>query len=745
MEELEPDAKALRDAPGSRGGPHGRRRRGSPERRLAGLLTLLTLASAAPALAPRAATPAATLREPPPSAASAALPASVAAPEPASLLLLTLDTTRADHLGCYGGRGARTPTLDALAARGTRYRRALSPAPLTLPAHCTLLTGLDPPEHGVRDNGTAVLPAEIPTLATRLAARGYATAAFVASRVLDRRFGLARGFALYDDHMPAEEIGEYGYPQRDAAQVTTAALGWLQGLDRRRPFFLWVHYYDPHAPYSPPSEWWSASVEGRYSGEIAYMDREIGRLLRSLPPDPAHRLLIAAVGDHGEALGEHGERTHGLFLYRASLEVPLILAGPGVPAGRVVDGVAATRQLAPSLLRLLGAADDAEAMGAGLAGLDGAAAGAKQPAAVFSETRMPAAAYGWSALESISEDRWRLIVAPRPELYDLLADPRESHNLFGERRAEAGRLKRALVAYQQTWRAHLAASPPPDAALGAAVRALGYLSGGGPGVSGTIDPKDGIALLGRFERAQELLDSGRFAEGERQLAELARRSPGNVPFLTQLARARLGQGSGDAALATYRQALALNPRLELLHLNLADAYRSLHRLPEAREEYEAALRLDPRCAAAWLQLASLAAGEGHAEAARTLLRRAADAGTDSAVVFTRLAELEIAAGLLPAGGDDLEQAIRIAPGWVPAWLRWGELAERQGKQEEALARYLRAEAADPRNADACLHLGRLLLRRGESARARRHLDRALALDPGSPAGREAQRLLGEPR
>lgn len=358
---------------------------------------------------------------------------------------------------------------------------------------------------------------------------------------------------------------------------------------------------------------------------------------------------------------------------------------------------------------------------------------------------MPAAAYGWSALESISEDRWRLIVAPRPELYDLLADPRESHNLFGERRAEAERLKRALMAYKRAWGAHVAASPPPDAALGAAIRALGYLSGGGAGTAGTIDPKDGITLLGRFERAKELLDNGRFAEGERELAELAHRSPGNVPFLTQLARAQLGQGSGDAALATYRQALALNPGLELLHLNLADAYRSLHRLPEAREEYEAALRLDPRCAAAWLQLASLAVGEWHAEAARALLHRAADAGADSAVVFTRLAELEIAAGMSEAAGNDLERATRIAPGWAPAWLRWGELAERQGKQEEALARYLRAEAADPRNADACLHLGRLLLRRGESARARRHLDRALALDPGSPAGREAQRLLGEPR
>jgi choline-sulfatase len=740
--QLQPGFSLRPSAPEERA-DSGRRGRQAAAWRLAALLTLAWVAQP---VAPQAVT---------------------TAPAAINLVLLTLDTTRADHLGCYGGRGAHTPALDALAARGTRYRRALSPAPLTLPAHCTLLTGLDPPEHGVRDNGTAVLPAEIPTLATRLAARGYATAAFVSSRVLDRRFGLARGFEVYDDHLPAEQIGEYGYPERDAAQVTTAALAWLQSMrtmrplrttralrtmraiDHRRPFFLWVHYYDPHSPYAPPAEWWSASEEGRYAGEIAYMDSQIGRLLRELPAASGQRLLIAAVGDHGEALGEHGERTHGLFLYRASLEVPLILAGTGVPAGRVVDGVVATRRLAPTLLGLLGGAGDTDAIGQGLGGLGQAVPAAAGSASVFSETRMPATEYRWSALESISEDRWRLIVAPRPELYDVVTDPREAHNLYGERPAEAARLRRALAAYKQSWRPRRAPPPAADAALGASLRALGYVSGAGAGAgaeaSGGLDPKDGIVLLGRFELARGLLDLGRFAEGERELGELVQRSPDNVPFLTQLARAQLARGHGEAALATYRQALALNPTLDFLHLNLADALRTLRRQGEAREEYEAALRLDPRCAAAWLQLGKLAADEGRADAARALLRRATEAGTDSAVVFTRLAELEIAAGMPDAAAGDLEQATRIAPGWAPAWLRWGELAERQGSREAALARYLRAAGADPRSADACLHVGRLLLRSGVSARARRYLDRAVALEPGSAAAREASLLLGELR
>ena len=204
--------------------------------------------------------------------------ASGAAP---SLVLITLDTTRADAVGSYGG-GARTPVLDGLAATGTRWERAVAPAPLTLPSHATLLTGLDPPQHGVRSSGGEVLPPAVPTLADELASRGYATAAFVGSRVLDRRFGLDRGFEVYDDVMLAERVGEYGYPERSADVVTDAALAWLEGQSDDRPIFLWVHYYDPHAPYRPPAEFEGVSVAENYLGEVAFVDGEIGRLLEAV-------------------------------------------------------------------------------------------------------------------------------------------------------------------------------------------------------------------------------------------------------------------------------------------------------------------------------------------------------------------------------------------------------------------------------------------------------------------------------
>ncbi len=298
-------------------------------------------------------------------------PAPKAAPSPPSLLLITLDTTRADALGCYGAPANPTPNLDSIAARGVRYQRALTASPLTLPSHTSILTGLAPPEHGVRHNGTAALGSGVPTVATVLQGSGYTTGAFVASRVLDHRFGLARGFDHYDDRMAAELVGEYGYPERDAARVTDAALEWLR-QHREKPFFLWVHYYDPHAPYQPPRALAEGTPQGNYRGEVRHVDQQVGRLLAALPQRGANT-VVAVVGDHGEALGEHGERTHGIFLYEETLAVPLLLAGPGVAdqvPGTVIPETVANRRLAPTVLRLLGLPPDkTTALGTPLPGL----------------------------------------------------------------------------------------------------------------------------------------------------------------------------------------------------------------------------------------------------------------------------------------------------------------------------------------------------------------------------------------
>ena len=659
-----------------------------------------------------------------------AAPAGPAAPPPGDrrpdLLLVTLDTTRADALGCYGSAGAATPTLDAVAGRGVRYARAISASPLTLPAHASLLTGLDPPGHGLRDNGVGALPDGVPTLASVLAARGYVTAAFVASRVLDRRFGLDRGFGVYDDGMAAEQVGAQGYAERDAHQVTDAALAWARGAGTARPWFLWVHYYDPHAPYLPPSRWRRGTPRGDYQGEVAYVDAQLARLLAALPDGPR---LVAVAGDHGESFGEHGEEGHGVFLYRPSLEVPLLLAGPGVPAGRVIAGPVATRALPASLLALLGVAER-EAFGSFLPGLGGEGAMA---APIYSETLLPATAYGWAPLKAVTDGGWRLVVAPRAELYDTATDPEERRNLLASRPQAARRLRRALAALEAGMRrrapAPVAGAEPEDsgersvgaepaaraegadrserseqaaraerAELAASLRSLGYLSGasgaadggGEPAWGSGLDPKDGLPLLADFEAIQRELAAGRIAASLPRLQELVRRNPGNVPFLAELARAHLALGDGARALAALERAITENPRLDFLHAHRGDALVALGRLEEAGREYRLTLELDPRSAGAWLGLGEIAMRRGNRPAERRILLDAVAAGTRSAAILARLAQLALADGELEAADAHLRRATGLAPGWAPAWLVWGDLAERQGRIGEARKRYGRA-------------------------------------------------------
>jgi arylsulfatase A-like enzyme/tetratricopeptide (TPR) repeat protein len=652
----------------------------------------------------------------------------VAAPASArSVVLVTLDTTRADALGAYGGRP--TPALDGLAARGVRYANAITASPLTLPAHASLLTGLEPPEHGVLDNGIAVLASDIPTLATVLAGRGHATAAFVASRVLDRRFGIARGFATYDDDMAAERTGEYGYPERGAAAVTEEALAWLARAPRGKPFFLWVHYYDPHAPYEAAG----ASDAARYAAEVAAVDRQVARLLKALPSGP-DAPVVAAVADHGESLGEHGEHGHGLFLYGPVLRVPLILAGPGVPAGRVVDGPVASLRLAPTLAHLAGASGALP--GDVLPGLGPPTAASP----VYSETWLPATAYGWSPLRALTDARWRYVDAPRPELYDLGADPKETQDRARTDAPEAARMRRELTARAGAMKTR-AAGPAPDPGVSEAIRSLGYLSGASGRRAGTIDPKDGQAMLAELDEVRRLIEAGRAADALPRLRTLRERSPGNVPFLGQLARAQSETGDLAGAVRTLREVVDLNPRSDFGHVNLADALRRQGQPDAARRSYEEALALDPRSAAARLALAEMARDAGRPAEEEQLLRRGIEAGTRSAAMLTRLGQIEMGSGKLASAGTRLREATKLLPDFAPAWLLWGAVAERQGKPADALARYEKAVALAPSDASALLHLGRLRLTQGDTARARETLERAIQASPTSAAAREARRLL----
>jgi choline-sulfatase len=626
-----------------------------PARRGAFLLLLIFVASAPAAVAP-----------------------ALAGPKP-DILLVTLDTTRADALGSYGAPGGSTPALDALAASGVRFERAYSPAPLTLPAHASLFTGKEPAEHGLRDNGWGRLEAKHALLAERLRAAGYRTAGFPASRVLDARFGLGRGFELYDDAMAAERVGEYGYPERPAAEVVDAALAWLKKAGGEAPIFVWVHFYDPHAPYQPPSGRVAGGEKEAYAAELAYVDRELGRLLAGWPA--GRKRVVAAVADHGEAFGEHGEKGHGLLLHEPTLRVPLLLAGEGLAPAVVKEPVAAIR-LAATLLKV-----------AGLEGLPGKPLpqGAKAegaPAPIFHETLFPGTAFGWSPLAAITSGFSRVVKAPRPEIYDLEKDPAESRNLIADAGSEQRKASRELEAHLKKF--PLAATPPlVDAEVAAELRSLGYLSGQSREF-GELDPKDGVALLEKLKEAGQLEGFGQIAEAKKMVEELVAKSPKSIPFLARLAGLQGKMKEGEAALVTLDKALKLSPQLDFLHLERGDLLLAQGKKEEAAQAYKIALGLHPRLAKAWLKLAEMELRAGRPEAEEKLLKEAVEAGTASAAIEARLGEVNLRRGNLEVADRHLEAATRLLPQWSAPWKLWAQVARQQGKNEIAAEREERA-------------------------------------------------------
>jgi choline-sulfatase len=563
-----------------------------------------------------------------------------------NLLVVTLDTTRARALGCYGNDLAATPSLDALARRSLRFATAVSVAPTTLPAHASIFTGRYPYQHGVRLNAEYRLGRGETTLAERLRDRGYETAAFVSAFVLDARYGLDQGFDSYDDRVEAGRGTAFpsGTIERPADRVTEAALLWLEGRRPGRPFFAWVHYFDPHAPYKPPAEV-AARIPATYEGEVTFMDEQVGRLLARLGAQGLEgRTVVAVLGDHGESLGEHGEATHGIFVYDSVLRVPFLLSVPGATSvGSVEEGVVSQVDVVPTLLDLLGV-KTAQTPGPEMDGRS--LVGWTPPAdrAVYSESLTPYLDFGWAPLYALRRRDDKAILAPRPEYYDLRADPAERKDLGtseGAARARAP-LMRALSSLAD----RIAPAHPSDT-LGPELRerlaALGYAGGAGPaGPPGTAlrDPKDMIGVSQKLIQANALLSEGRAREALAVVLEAAKDSPndrsvlhaqgkiylrlGRIPEAERALRAfREIRPKADVSLllaqilildARYKEAAALLDEAEALdakhggvHIARGDMQARQGRPAEARRSYEKAREVDPYRAAnlAASRLASL--------------------------------------------------------------------------------------------------------------------------------------------
>lgn len=494
---------------------------------------------------------------------------SVPAPARPSVLLVTIDTLRADRVGCYGRAGAGTAALDRLAAEGTRFERARTAVPITLPAHASILTGLYPMHHGVHDNGIATLGPAARSVVESFHTAGYSCAAFVSAFVLSRRFGLDQGFAVYDE-VRAQYALSGLVEERPADQTVDAALAWL--ATAQEPFFLWVHLFDPHQPYRPPPPFAERFAADPYQGEIAFADAELARLLGAARTRAGERLLVAATADHGEGLGEHGERTHSAFLYDSTLRVPLILSGPGVPVGEVVAEPVLTIDIAPTLLSLAGLPP--------LGGIDGvpleplfAAQSIERAAPQFFETYWGFLNQGWSPLLAVSDGRRKLIDAPRPELYDLIDDAGESDNRFVTDDAAALTMRRAVRTFWQRRRS-LSEERKLTAEERRTLDQMGYLgdADGGRGLplpdAAMLDPKDHIAVLDLQNEVLSLLsryDAGQPADKALldqalALVEAGLREHGEAAILHEFAGLTLArQGAHARAIPYLKKCLALRP------------------------------------------------------------------------------------------------------------------------------------------------------------------------------------------
>ena len=606
-----------------------------------------------------------------------------------NVVLITIDTLRADRVG----KGF-TPALDALAARGARFDNARTTVPLTLPAHVTLMTGLLPPQHGVRQNGVVFRP-QAPTLARALRDAGYQTGAFVGAYVLDRRFGLADGFATYDDRVPRDpDLGAQLEAERPGSAVADAAIAWIASVPE--PFFIWIHFYDPHAPYNPPPDFLAKANGNTYDGEVAYADAQVGRIVDALRRRGVEaQSVVALAGDHGEGLGEHGEQTHGMLAYDSTLRVPLVLVVPGLTPASVSDPVSLT-DLPGTLLNIVHVTPPD--------GMSGRLLLSKTPPDrdIYAESEYPRAA-GWHPLAVLADKQWKLILSSQPELYDVHEDPGETRNVAPAKAPLVDAMSKRIRELSRQG-AGAGAAVDPEAAE--RLRALGYVSGSSASISSNApNPADAIADWTTFERALALVNGGRAGEALPPLKTLAAKYPASPVFQMTYGRALKESGDARAALAVYRDAVARAPADASLFHDLAVAARAAGDTAEALKAEQAALALDGDNAAALNGLGLLHVDQGRAVDAAAAFERAANADPSNASYWTNLGNARRELGDTTGAERAYRRALEASATHADALNGVGVLLVQQGRSADAVAWFEQALRAAPDFHEARLNLG----------------------------------------
>ncbi|MEA2337783.1 MAG: arylsulfatase, partial [Thermoanaerobaculia bacterium] len=643
-----------------------------------------------------------------------------------NVLLITVDTFRADRAG------SNTPALARLIRDGVRFDAAASPVPLTLPAHASLMSGLLPLHHGLRNNGIGAFPPDRDTLPVIFARAGYRTGAFVGSFILDHRFGLDRGFERYDDEIVRNVTDSSGTfdAERRGGEVVDRALAWLRGGDVR-PFFAWVHLYDAHAPYAPPPPY-----PQTYDGEVAYVDAQVARLLAAVDRG---NTIVAVVGDHGESLGEHGELTHGLLLYEPTLHVPMIVAAPSL-APRTVRAAVSTVDLAPTVASLAGVPFAKPVDGRDL---DLRSGHEPQSAPIYAETQYPAT-FGWSELASMRLASTKFISAPTPELYDLSRDPGETASVLTTER----RVYRDLASRLDAIRATAVASSPStvDAETRAKLVSLGYVAPA-PATGGSkLDPKAVAPLFRTFEEATSLINAGRARDAVAPIEQLVRDDPSNHVFRETLARALRQSGDTRRAIALYRQAVALAPNDADAWYNLAVALEESGNTREGAIAIEEAAKRDPKRPEIHNVRGTALAEAGKLNEAESEFRETIAADPRNARAYNNLGNVLRGMNREAEAGDAYRKAIELAPRYADPLNGLGALLVAGGRGREAIAYFDSALQIAPDYYEAQLNRAIALQTIGDLPSAAMELQRLLDRLPASsqyaPQREAARTLLG---
>lgn len=613
-----------------------------------------------------------------------------------NVLLLSLDTVRVDRLGCYGHAAARTPNLDALAARGVRFERAYAPVPFTLPSHATLLTGVNPDAHGLHANHQGMLPKEVTTLAETFARQGYHTSAFVATGVLDPRFGLARGFETYDS-LAGRPLSAGGQTERPGNEVTQAATKWLES-HTAAPFFAWVHYYDAHDPYAPPEGF--RDLADPYDGEIAYVDAQVGALLATLTRlGELDNTYVVVVADHGEAFGEHGEHGHGLLVYDTTMRVPMIVAGPApIARGATVAEPVGLVDVHPTLAALLGFETPK-----GTEGRSVVPALRGEPlttAPLRLESEYPLRGFGWAPLHALVAGPWKYIHAPQDELFHVPDDPGELQDVAASRTDVRDDLGRTLAQLRSSAVRRTAGAVHLGADTRDALSKLGYAEGSEVAVpqslAGLKDPKAMTAVANETVHARACLRVKDFARALATVAPLLEQSPESDELWALQGHAQLGLGKNAEALASFERSLRDAPdNPERVRL-AGDALLALGRNEEALARFRLALELDPLDGQSHGRLAMYLARNGKADEAVKHFERFAELDPTSPNAHTNLANGLFAVSRFDEGIAHLRKALELDPQCSPAHRSLYIVHRRLGHRQPAIQALRDALAALPR-------------------------------------------------